>query len=238
MKKSNLTNFIKKYHLDGLIDSVKLQSDGKDVIVKFTSDDKTIIGAVQLADVKLPEAEFGINTTSNLLKILNSHEEEVELDLAKHGDKFRSINLADKDLKSTYILADPDVIINKAGIPKNLPPFEVELDMDKVLMEKYLKAYSALAISNVALSVEGNNINFIIGHSQNNTNRMTLTRELKSTTKMDLLNFSSESIKKIFTANKDFDDGVMLLSSAKLLKFRFRTKDIVCEYYVVPFVND
>ena len=48
MNKIRLNRFIQKYNLAGLIESVTWKADGSKLVTKFISDDKTVLGELEL----------------------------------------------------------------------------------------------------------------------------------------------------------------------------------------------
>ena len=87
MNKIRLNRFIQKYNLAGLIESVTWKADGSKLVTKFISDDKTVLGELELDNFNFEAAELGIYTTSNLSKLLSVMGDDVELQVAKVEDK-------------------------------------------------------------------------------------------------------------------------------------------------------
>ena len=53
MNKTRITRFIQKYNLAGLVESVAWKAaDGK-LVTRFISDDKTVLGEIQLDNLKV-----------------------------------------------------------------------------------------------------------------------------------------------------------------------------------------
>ena len=56
MNKQNLLRFIQKYSLGGLIESVAWNAEGNKLMVRFISDDKTLLGEVDFNAFKIGRA--------------------------------------------------------------------------------------------------------------------------------------------------------------------------------------
>ena len=46
MKKTSIDQFINRYNLGGEVESVKIDSNESEMVVRFISDDKTLVGNV------------------------------------------------------------------------------------------------------------------------------------------------------------------------------------------------
>ena len=68
MEKSKLLNFISKYHLGKLVQSVAWNANGG-LSTRFISDDKCVVGEIKLKSFTGQEAKFGVYDT-NLPQIL------------------------------------------------------------------------------------------------------------------------------------------------------------------------
>lgn len=240
MKKTIFTSFIKKYYLDSSVESVKVESNDNNLVVKFMTEDNMVTGAVLMKDANLQKAVVGINNTSDLLKLLNAHSDDITINFNELDGKIRSIKLKDEDIESTFIVADPDIIMNRPGVPKNQPEYEIDMTPTKEFVDKYLTACNALSTNNVGIQAKGDVIEFIMGYSQNNTNRITIKNKLNKPFESEVINFNSDILKKIFSNNKDFNpDSVgMLLSTKGLMKMRFGGDQLISEYYIVKIMTN
>ena len=106
MNKSSLLRFIDKYTLGGEIKSVKWASDGKSLSTRFISGDKSLVGNVKLDNFKdIAPSEVGVYNTTQLVALLNILGEDITFDYNKMGDKYVSVDMADKNgTKSKYML--------------------------------------------------------------------------------------------------------------------------------------
>ena len=73
MEKTKLLKFVSKYHLAGLIESVKWESESSTLKTSFISDDKSVLGTVMMKDFGDDTTTYGIYDTSKLVKMLSVH---------------------------------------------------------------------------------------------------------------------------------------------------------------------
>ena len=69
MEKSKLLNFISKYHLGKLIQSVAWNVNGG-LSTRFISDDKCVVGEVKLKSFQGDDWKFGVYNTDLLVSLL------------------------------------------------------------------------------------------------------------------------------------------------------------------------
>ena len=79
MEKSKLINFINRYYLGGNTDTAKLVVENNTLSTKFISSDQNVIGDVTLKSFDSPDAELGVYTTSQLIKLMSALDENIDL---------------------------------------------------------------------------------------------------------------------------------------------------------------
>lgn len=228
MKKQSLNEFIEKYSLGGEIESVKLQSSTDKLSVKFISDDKTLLGMVNATEIEFPVGEFGVYTTSQLKSLLNVLEPTVdvvsETAFIKFSDKATSVN---------YMLADLSVI---PAVPelKQLPEFNVEMNIDDEFISKFIKAKGALnSIDTFTFVCKDGKGEIVLGYSTINTNRISLKVPCVCSGDVTPISFSAKYLKEILNANRNSKSATMKIASAGLCKLTFQTDTIDTEYFLV-----
>jgi len=70
MKKPYLEDVIEKYYLGGLVERVKIQIIDKRLMTQFISSQKNLVGVLDAPNMELPDCEFGVYDTSQLLKLI------------------------------------------------------------------------------------------------------------------------------------------------------------------------
>jgi hypothetical protein len=84
ISKLQLQSVIEKYHLNGLVESVKWVIDkNKQLTINFTSPSRELIGTVTHNSFPLPESEVGINDTTQLDKLISITSGDLVLDYTK-----------------------------------------------------------------------------------------------------------------------------------------------------------
>ncbi len=233
MKKSNFLRFIEKYHLGGIVESVKWSVKNKTLDVKFVSDDMVLIGNVTLKDMEMDDTEFGIYTTSELLKMFSALDTEIKVDVVEYDGKPVNMLFTDSKLKSVYILSDP-AIIPKSATSKKMPDWNVEMDLSSAFIDTYIKSKNALSeTTSFAVQASDEEAEIIIGYSDKNTNRISWKE--KSTVNEELLPimFNAEYFKSVLMANKNMSKGKLSISSAGLMMIEFEEGDYSSKYFMV-----
>ena len=137
MNKTRITRFIQKYNLAGLVESVAWKAaDGK-LVTRFISDDKTVLGEIQLDNFTQTTPNLGIYTTSQLTKLLSVVGEDVELDVQQVEGKAVSLFIKSDDTKAQFQLADLAVIPSVPDL-KSLPEFDIDIAFDGKFIDQYL----------------------------------------------------------------------------------------------------
>jgi hypothetical protein len=233
MNKTRITRFISKYNLAGLVESVTWTTDGQKLSTKFIADDKTVLGEITLDNFNFENAELGIYTTSNLNKMLSVLGDDVNLEVQKIEDKSIALGLGSDDIKAAYQLADLSVIPNVPEL-KQLPPFDIEIDLDGKFIDKFIKAKNALSdVDTFTVLTEKGNLNIVMGYSNVNSNRITFKAVENYTNDVKAISFSAKYLKEILTANKEATSAKLLVSSKGLAHISFIIDDFVCKYFLV-----
>ena len=143
MEKSKLLNFISKYHLGKLIQSVAWNVNGG-LSTRFISDDKCVVGEVKLKSFQGDDWKFGVYNTDLLVSLLGVLGNTVNFQVNGAGDKAFSLTIDDKSTTVNYMLADLAVIPPAPDL-KELPNFELDITITKEFIDKFIKAKSALS---------------------------------------------------------------------------------------------
>ena len=232
MEKSKLQNFISKYHLAGNCDSVKLTVANNRLSTKFITTDQTVIGDIEYNDFVSEDAEFGVYTTGQLIKLLSALDDKINLKFNHVNEKIYSITLDDTITKANYMLSDLSVIQQVPNL-KTLPKFDVKIDLTKDFTSKFVKAKNALPdADNFAVESDGTTTNIIINHTNVNSNRITFKVDTTSASVMSPVCFSAKLFKEILESNKDCT-GTLEISSKGLGKVTLSNKEFTCTYFLV-----
>ena len=237
MNKQNLTRFIQKYSLGGIIESVAWKSDAQTLSVRFISDDKTMLGEVILDKFTEPEFNVGIYTTSLLKNLLGILDNDISLKVEKANDKAVALKMSSDSTETSYQLADLGVIPTVPDI-KQLPDFSIEIEMSAMMIDKFVKAKGALSdIDTFTVFTENNELKMAIGYSSISTNRVTFTCKKDYSEEVKPISFSAKYLKEILTANKEAAAAKLMVSSDGLSYVNFKIDEFDCKYYLVEVSN-
>lgn len=237
MNKQNLLRFIQKYSLGGLIESVAWNAEGNKLMVRFISDDKTLLGEVEYNAFTSNPMNVGIYTTSLLKNMIGILDNDIALKVDKSGDKSVSLKLSSEETETSYQLADLGVIPPVPDL-KALPDFGIEIDMTSQMVDRFIKAKGALSdVDTFTVFTEGGDLKLAIGYSSISTNRVTFTAQKNVLVEVKPISFSAKYLKEILTANKEATNAKLKVSTDGLSHVEFQIDDFVCKYYLVEISN-
>jgi hypothetical protein len=233
MDKNRLSRFISKYNLAGLVESVQWNSENKTLSTRFISDDKTVLGLVTLNEFEFEDSSIGVYNTNTLKSLLNVLGNDVNLTLKKIDEKPISLSLTSDSTAVQYQLADLAVIPNVPEL-KQLPEFNITIDMDSNFIEKFIKAKSALSdIDNFTVLTEKGKLKIVIGYSNINTNRVELVVNDNYDGEVKPISFSAKYFKEILSANKEANKATLAVSKDGLSHVEFAVDGFTSSYYLV-----
>ena len=237
MEKQSLNRFVSKYNLAGLVESVKWESKDGSLTTSFISDDKSVLGTVTMNEFNDSDSEFGVYDTTKLTKILSVLGNDVDFSISDIDGKPVSLKFNDSSTSVNYMLADLSVIPNVPDL-KQLPNFNVKIDLDETFINKFIRAKGALPDENTfTLVCKDGKSQIVLGHSNINTNRITIDVEADCEGNVDPISFSATYLKEILVANKEATDAVLNISSDGLSHIHFEVDNYVTDYYLVEIAN-
>ena len=236
MDKSKLVKFINKYYLSGNVNSVAINSDGNGLSTRFVSGDKSLLGEVKLNNYSITQADFGVYQTDALLKMLSVLDNDVSVDLVKAEEKAISLDAKDSGAKVRYMLSDLSVI-NTPPQLKQIPEFELLLNVDKTFVSKFISGKGALPDVESFTIVSGDKPEVIIGYSSIATNRVAVPVENQTDNTIDNISFNANLFKDVLEANKECESAVLEVSSEGLARITFNVNDYESTYYLVAVQN-
>ena len=235
MNKQRLVRFINKYYLNGLAQSVILNSNSEQqkLTTKFVSSDKTLLGLVEMDKWDFEDATIGIYTTEQLLKLLSVLDEDINVSVTKANDKAFSIKITDSTSSVNYMLSDPS-IINAPPQLQNIPEFELKIDVTPNLINKFIAGKSALAeVTTFTVVTNETKTNLIIGYSSVNTNRVNIPVQTSKFSPIEKVSFNADYFSNVLLANKECESATLEVSSEGLAKISFKVDDFSTTYWLV-----
>ena len=235
MNKQKLVRFINKYYLNGIADSVVLKSNSSEqkLVTRFVSSDKTLLGIIQLDRWNFEDANIGVYTTEQLLRLLSVLDEDINFSITKSGDKSISMKISDSLSSVNYMLSDPS-IINEPPQLQNIPNFELSINVTPTVINKFISGKSALQdTTTFTVITDETSTKLVIGYSSVNTNRVTIPVITSDFTSIDNVSFNAEYFSQILLANKECESAFLQISSEGLAKINFKVDDYKSTYWLV-----
>lgn len=235
MQKTNLTNFISKYHLGGLVESVVMTINDETITAAFMDGATTVVGNVS-QKINLSDGTLPIYKTSGLLKLLSALDNDIKMVYNEEGNKITSVEFTDASkMAATYVLSDVSVI--KAVPPlKNMPASIITIPLTKEFANAFKKASSALSDSDVFAieSKDGKSTKIIVNYSDLNTNRITLPVASEGS-ELGTVCFPAKVFSAILAANSELT-GTLSVAS-KLAIVSYSTPEYTANYYLMKLTN-
>ncbi len=234
MQKSKLTRFIQKYNLGGEVNSVKWSSDGDNLSTSFVTPDKSLLGNVQVKNLKLESSNIGVYQTDQLVKLLGVLGDDISLDLKKFDEKATSLKVKNGSVSFDYVLSDLSVIAEPPAL-KKLPEFDTQIKLDNHFIETFIKGKGALSDvdSFTILTNKEGNLEVIIGYSSMNTNRINIPVESVTNNLSESISFNANLFKEVLSANRECTSAVLEVSNDGLARVNFKVDDYDTNYYIV-----
>ena len=236
MDKKLLVQLIESFYLNGLATQVKFKVKDNEAHIKFATDNKDCIGEIK-APVQLEDCEIGIFNTAQLLKLLNITNEYIELKLEKQGNHFLKLHISDNQFDLSYNLSDLG-LIQDPGVVPNLPPHDLEFDINFDFTQKYIKAHNALDKPprfeiGVSKDFQGEEVvNFMVGEKSTYSNKVTFTEAGTVINQVKPVSFSAANFREIVSVAKSANGKAYLFKDG-LLKINLEEEGVISEYFLV-----
>jgi hypothetical protein len=237
MKKPYLQDVIEKYYLGGLVERAKIQITDKTLTTKFISAQKNLVGVLEAPGITLPDCEFGVYDTSQLLKLIGITDHFLTLDVEVNRGIANKLLIADNEYNLEYALADTMLTPSVPSIDE--PTYQMVADVNEEFIAKFLKAKKALG-TDVFIVEQGIDheekqaMKFTLGGVDKHTNKVnfTLPTALSSVPGAQM-KFPIEEFGEILAANKEIATGVLSVSEDGLLKIEFTNEEGVKVTYLL-----
>ena len=144
-----------------------------------------------------------------------------------------SLKFKDGSTSVNYMLADLSVI---PAVPdlKQLPEFNITINLDDVFINRFIKSKGALPDeNNFTFTCKDGKGKIILGYSNINTNRISIDVDCKCDGDVEPISFSANFLKEILVANKEAKDATLKISSQGLAHITFEVDDYKSDYYLV-----
>jgi hypothetical protein len=237
MKKLFLEDVIEKYYLGGLVERVKIQVTDKILTTKFISTQKNLVGVLEAPGITLPDCEFGVYDTSQLLKLIGITDHFLTLDVEVTKGIANKLLIADNEYNLEYALADTMLTPSVPSIDE--PIYQMVADVNAEFIAKFLKAKKALGTDIFIVEQDKDvedkpAIKFTLGGVDKHTNKINFTLQTSISTLPGVqIKFPIEEFGEILAANKEPKTGILSVSEDGLLKIEFTNEEGVKATYLL-----
>ena len=233
MNKKRLVGFINKYYLNGTVNSVVLNSKSDKLSARFISGDKTLLGELSLDKSQIEDCEIGVYNTEQFSKLLSVLDDDINVSINKAGGKSISLKVSDSHSSVNYMLSDVSVI-NKPPQMKQIPEFDLEIDVTPQFINKFIAGKGALSdTDNFTVITDGTDTKLVIGYSSVNTNRVTIPVTTSRSSNIENVSFNANLFKEVLSANRECESAKFEVSGDGLSRISFKIDDYESTYYLV-----
>src|SRR6056300_277896 len=232
ISKHDLQSVIGKYHLNGLVESVKWTIEDNALNIDFQSPNKDMIGRVNHANFPLENGEMAVYDTSKLNKLLGVTSCELFLELEKTHKIFTKLIISDMNYTLNFSLTDL-LLISSVGEITESGEYEIISELDSESISAIIKAHNALESDNVIINIDKDlDLQDVLvlsfGDVSNHTNK--IDYQVPNTTLNNVpygteLPFNSSMFKTILNNNKDATKATMKVNTKGYVKFEFEGED-------------
>lgn len=240
MEKNRLYNFIQKYYLNGLVEGTKIHVRDNKITTDFITEDRSTLGHITYNNIDIEDTTFGVYDTSQLVRMLNVLDNDVEVNIVKVSDKPVNMKMQSKSgTQVTALLADLSVIPD-VPVMKKIPEFGLKFEVDQNFVGMYAKSKTALPETDTFTIVpDEHSTKLVLGMSNVNTNRISLP--LSDVTLDDPLlenkTLNANVFKEVLSVNKD-TKATVELAEAGLLRISYSDKDYTATYFLKTIENE
>ena len=233
MDKYKLTRFIDKYHLNGNVNAVVINSKGDTLSTRFITGDKALLGELEMNSWNFQDVELGVYDTEQLSRLLGVLDDDVTLNLTQSGDKAIALEISDQYSKVNFMLSDKSVI-NQPPPLKGIPEFQLKIKVDTNFIQRFISGKSALPDTDTFTVITSNDgVKLVIGYSSINTNRVTIPVETETYEDIDKVSFNANLFRDVLVANKECESATLHVSEQGLAKINFKVDQYDATYYLV-----
>ena len=236
MNKITLDTFIQKYNLGGNVNSVTWNSTGDTLSTDFISPDKSLRGQLVLSKQNLPEFKVGVYDTPLLSKMLGTLSDNIDFTLITSPNDNETpvaFHLNDSVISADYVLAAVGVIPDVPEI-KGIPEFTTLVNIDSQFINSFIKGKGALSeVETFAVKPSSDGVEFVIGYSDMNSNRISINVQSGAVQLNESLNFNANLFSQVLSANKECSKATLQISDKGLAFIEFKIDDFVAKYWLV-----
>jgi len=240
INKKILSSVIDKYYLKGFCNSVIWEVKDKNLVIKFVTQNKDMIGKLTYEKFPLKDSQLAIYDTDLLNRQLQITSGDIQLNIIENKGLSTKLLLSDSQYNIEFALANT-LLIPPVGQIKEPEQYHIEADLDFDTINAIIKAKNALTkINTVVFELEksftgGDDLSITFGDVNNYSNKIKYniqSVQVNGISSLELI-FNSDLLKEVLEANKSASEAKMYLFDQGLMKFTFIDDDIKSEYYLV-----
>lgn len=233
MDKYKLTRFIDKYHLNGNVNSVVINSTDDVLRTRFITGDKALLGELEMNSWTFENVELGVYDTEQLGRLLGVLDDNITVKLKRVGDKAIALEISDTYSTVNFMLSDKSVI-NQPPPIKKIPEFQLKINVDTKFITRFISGKSALPDTDTFTTItDGDSVNLVIGYAAINTNRITIPVDVETYEDIENVSFNANLFKDVLTANKECESATLEISQEGLARINFKVDNYDATYYLV-----
>ena len=241
INKADLVSIISKYYLNGLIESVKWEIEDQNLTIKFTSNDRTMLGKIIYKGIDLEDSVIGISNTTQLNRLIAITNGYIDLKYVKQHKMITKLIISDNQFTTNYALADT-MIIPKSGEYVGDGVYNIEAELDNESINAIVKAKSALVDSDTVVFKPYTNadnelqLEMQFGGNVEHANKVSFFAPNITTNNLPYdfkVQYLSNIIKEIMYCNKDVVYCKMSINLDGVMRLAFDNKNLQSEYFIV-----
>jgi hypothetical protein len=236
-----LINFINKYNLDSGSSrgetAVILKVENGMLATMLKTEDKSLMAQVVASKTGIPDGKYAVYNTSTLLSLIKLMQTEFELTPIGSAEKPMSWRLKDDNYDAEFRLASPD-IISSSSVNLKLPEMQLNLEINSVFIDKYIKSLAALPSTLISFINKKGMVFLTVNHSDSNSHKIQIPLNVEAPEELiSPIVFDANKFKDVLTVNKDATSGKLALSTSGLMSLEFKTESIISKYYLVSKID-
>jgi hypothetical protein len=233
ISKQDLLDFISKYSLDGVIQTVRWECTPSKLSVMAWTDDRHVYTHVELSNINTwlnDNCVYGVYDTSLFKQMLSALSEIKTMSDVYHNNIPVAFTVQDvDDVVVTYALADQSIIPVVPLIKE--PPFTLSFELSRELIDKFLRSKSALSSETTfKLDTIKNTLSFVIGSTTGNSNKIVIP--ITPCKEQISLKLNIGYFRNILTINKSASTIQMDVTNNGLLKISSTERNYKANYYL------
>jgi hypothetical protein len=236
MNRLALEQFILKYHLNGLLETIVWQASDTALKTLGASDDRQLMVSIETSGLRLPTNEYIVKDTSQLRSMLGLFGDSVTIKIANSNRGTpNAFEISDKQVKARFTLADA---LAKPPIPSlvNLPAPTLVLQLDAQMVQTLVKSKSVLPdVVDVALVELEGTAKLIVGYEpRRNTTQIAIDPTVISgAAPTEPTYFNIEHLRQILVANKEAKSILWNITPPKFSHLKFEIDGYDANYYLL-----